>query len=351
MPSCGEHAAVFNEARVRRDDLAQGLTLTKIVEAVIFAARENPNSHIAELQFASKLAKHPEIMGDRLGRIKYACRLLNVRPGTVLLDIGCGIGLNSVLSVLCGVREVHSVEMTSDRLRSGELIVHFLGLEDRIHIHGQDVLTLNLPARSIDAAFSFELLEHISDIGSLYGNLALWLKDEGRVFGRTGANGRSVINRRTFKKVWEAIDSEHYVSVRAEAIRSVAPLVTDADLKVLIDRTRGELIDDVKRAAEDYRESGTVPPQKPACAPRDPLTGQYMERLLDPHETVSTMDAQGFRTFLVKPDFSNITTVNPVLCSAFRAMGSMIRLTHPASLAFAPWLEFLSIRTPQHDPA
>jgi SAM-dependent methyltransferase len=327
------------------------LTLSKIVEAIIFAARENQNSHVAELQFASKLDKQPEIMHARLGRVKYACRMLDIKPEAVLLDVGSGIGLNSVLSLFCGVREVHSVEMSYDRLRSAQLIIDFLGLEDRVHLHGQDVLNLDLRPRTIDAAFSFELLEHISDIGRLYSKLALWLKDGGRVFGRTGANGRNLIYHRTARKIWDMIDKEHYVGVREEAIRSVVPQLPEEDLKLLVGRTRGELIDEVRRVAEEYRRNRKIPPLKSGCAPRDPLTAQYMERLLDPYETMRIINAQGFRTSLLKPNFRNITTVNPLLSLGFKAIGGVIRLGHPVSLLFAPWLEFLSYREPQPYPA
>lgn len=320
------------------------LTLSKIVEAVILASKQNEDAHVSELQFANKLEKHPEIMVARLGRIKHACNMLGVKPGGVLLDVGSGIGLNSVLALFCGVGEVHSVEMTHDRLRSAALILHFLGIEDRVHLHGQDVLSLDFAPGTIDAVFSFELLEHIRDIGTLYGKLARWVKEGSRVFGRTGANGRNLIYRRTFRKNWDIIDNEHYIGIRKEVIRSLVPHLPSADLKLLLDRTRGELIEEVKRAAEEYKRNGIIPHRTSPCAPRDPLTGQYMERLLDPYETMTIMDAQGFRTSLLKPNFQSISTVNPILSLGLKVVGEVIRISHPVSLFFAPWLEFLSHR-------
>jgi hypothetical protein len=324
--------------------MSRELSLGKVIEAVILAAKDNEDSHVAELEFAAKLAKHPEIMGARLGRIQYTCRVLGVKSGGVLLDVGSGIGLNSVLSLLCGVGEVHSVEMTHDRLRSARLILNILGVEDRIHLHGRDILELDLPPGTVDAAFSFELLEHISDIGTLYGKLAQWLKQGSRVFGRTGGNGRNLIYRKTFRKTWDLIDHEHYIGLREEAIRGLLPDAPAEDVKLLADRTRGELIDQVRKVADEYKRKRTVPGVKSPCAPRDPLTGQYMERLLNPYETARIMDAQGFRTSLLKPNFQNISTLNPVHSFGLKALGQVIRMSHPASLSFAPWLEFLSER-------
>jgi hypothetical protein len=109
-------------------------------------------------------------------------------------------------------------------------------------------------------------------------------------------------------------------------------------------------MDQVRRVGEEYRRNGTIPPPKRACAPRDPVTAQYMERLLDPYETIAIMDAQGFRTSLLRPDFRNMTIVNPILSRVFKTLGGVVRLGHPASLLVAPWLEFLSECRPRPYP-
>lgn len=324
--------------------MTERLTPRRIVDAVLFAATENEASHVAERRLASKLKQHPQIMEARLGRIRYVCSQLRIAPGCVLLDVGAGIGLNSVLALMCGVGEAHSVEMAADRQRSAALIVQYLGLGDRVHLHGQDVLTLDLPPNSIDTAFSFELLEHIRDIAALYHRLALWLKEGGRVYGRTGANGRNVIYQRTIEKTWQVIDQENYTGIREQVIRELVPEIPANDMKRLIGCTRGELLDGIRRIASEYKRNGTIPPPKPPCAPRDPHTGQYMERLLDPYDTMKVMDAQGFRTFLLRPSFRNITTVNPVLSLGLKVVGTVISAAHPVSLPVGPWLEFLSIK-------
>jgi hypothetical protein len=170
------------------------------------------------------------------------------------------------------------------------------------------------------------------------------VKPGGRVYGRTGANGKNVVWRRTFPRQWDVIDDENYVEVRRQAIRSVAPQIPDRDLKRLVSRTRGDLMAEVRRVAEEYRDTGRLPPPKQPCPPRDPVTGQYMERLLDPAETIRTMDAPGFETKLLPPNLGHMTIVNPLLLRGLKMVGTVLSLTHPASLPLAPWLEFLSVR-------
>lgn len=324
--------------------MKEALTLSRIHEAITCAATENRGSHCAEVAFAGRIRAHPEIMRARLGRIRYVCGLLGLTRGAVLLDVGAGIGINSVLALMCGAEEVHSVEMSADRFRSARLIVDLLDVRDRVHLHAQDVLTLDLPGESIDAAFSFELLEHISDLGALYRNLGRWTKSGARVYGRTGANGRNLIYRRTFKTTWNKIDEENYTAVRADIVRGVAPDAPDDVVATLVARTRGETVGEVRRLASEYVRSGALPAPQPPRAPRDPYTGQYMERLLDPYATAAVMNAHGFDTSVLAPDFSNITTTNPFLAAAYKGAGALIRATFPVSLVVAPWLEFLSRR-------
>lgn len=325
--------------------MSEEFTTAEVAKALGKASKENRNSMKCELRFANKVISNPGVLDARLGRIKYVCAALGVKPGGVVLDVGAGVGVNSILSLLCGVGEVHAVECDPQRLDSARLVVEALKVADRIHLHGEDVLKLDLPARSVDAAFSFELLEHISDTGALYRQFAAWLKEGGRAYGRTGANGRNLVYRRTFRKEWDMNDEE-YVPVRAAAIEEVAPDASKEDVTLLVERTRGALMAEVKRVATEFKSRGSMPPPLEPRAPRDPVTGQYQERLLDPFETIRTMNAQGFRTILLAPNFENLTTVNPLLSRAQKAVGALIRATHPVSLFMAPWLEFLSQREP-----
>lgn len=322
--------------------MSQTLTLSRVHEAIARAARDNAMSHCAEVALAERLDAHPEILTARLGRIRYVCGMLGITPGAALLDVGAGIGINSILALMCGVEEVHSVEMSEDRYRSARLMLEDLGLQERMHLHTEDVLALELPACSMDAAFSFELLEHVSDLAGLYRKLARWMKPGARVYGRTGANGRNVIYRHTFRKTWARIDEENYTAARADLIRGIAPAAPADVVAILVERTRGEMVAGISQVTREYLRSGTLPAPRPPCAPRDPRTGQYMERLLDPFGTAAVMNTQGFETSLLAPCFSNITTTNPWIAGAYKGAGAVIRALFPASLVVAPWLEFLS---------
>lgn len=315
-----------------------------VAQAVIHAAENNRNSLPCENEFASAVKREPRIIEARLRRVQYVCHQLNVKPGATILDIGAGIGLNSVLAKMCGAMEIHAVEYEKSRFDSARMIVQFLQLEDQIHLHMRDVLEMNLPPAEIDAAFSFELLEHIRDTEKLYQNLARWLRMDGKVYARTGANAMNMLNRGRFHKEWDKIDAQNYHQLREKAIREIVKDAPADTIRTLVVRTRGDLLDRVRQVAREYDQMRLIPPAKPPCAPRNPLSGEYMERLLDPFVTKRIMDAQGFRTSLLRPCFKNMAIMNRHISKALRFLGYVIRATHPASLVVAPWLEFLSVR-------
>jgi ubiquinone/menaquinone biosynthesis C-methylase UbiE len=315
----------------------------EVSEALVACAEQNQQSMRCETEFAHRAKAHPQIMRARLGRIRYVLELIGAKPGDAILDIGAGVGLNSVLALLCGAGEVHAVEYESARLASARLVVDYLGISGRIYLHDADVLDLDLPMNSIAGAFSFEVLEHIRDTAKLYQNLARWLSGQGRVYARTGANGMNVLRRRLFRREWEKID-ETYSPIRESVIREAMPGVGQDVIELLVARTRGQLKEAIQQVALEYQRNRIVPVEMPPCAPRNPETGEFMERLLNPYRNIELIDAQGFRTTLVRPNFRNITTVGRTLAGVQKVAGKVIALTHPISLYVAPWLEFLSER-------
>jgi SAM-dependent methyltransferase len=326
------------DRHVREDPM---ISTKQIADAIVWVSTENRNSHEAEKAFAQRVSDAPQIIDQRLHRMQYVTSLLGLGTDSVVMDVGCGIGLNAVLALQCGVTHIHAVEMGADRFESARIIAKELGLEDRITFHFDDVLALKHPPSTLDGAYSFELLEHISDLPLLYRNLNNWLKPTAGVYGRTGANGRSLLNRHTFKKAWQWLD-EPYYAVRLQMITSRLRVSSDKTGQELASRTRGLLDIEVERVVDDYNSTGKMPPEPHACAPRDPVTGQYMERLLDPFEVIAQMDAEGFASCLLPPNFRNLTVTNPIRRRLLEAAGAVITIGHPMSLWAAPWLEFLS---------
>ena len=83
----------------------ESLNLEKVRKAIIYATEKNPDSLNCEIEFTERLKLHPEILEARLHRIKHILRQLKFKPDNIIADLGCGIGINSVLCVVCGIKK------------------------------------------------------------------------------------------------------------------------------------------------------------------------------------------------------------------------------------------------------
>jgi protein arginine N-methyltransferase 1 len=88
------------------------------------------------------------MIADRVRMDAYRDALArSVKPGDVVLDIGAGTGIMSLLACRFGARKVHAVE-PSDALAVGRELAAANGYGDRIEFHYKSSLDLVLPERA-----------------------------------------------------------------------------------------------------------------------------------------------------------------------------------------------------------
>jgi protein arginine N-methyltransferase 1 len=126
------------------------------------------------------LSYHGRLLGDprRVAAYERAIRLI-VRPGMVVLDIGAGTGILSMLAARAGAR-VHAVE-SADVAELARDLVRFNGLEDRVVVHRADLAGL-APMEPVDLVLGEYLGRFLVDDWMLPAVLAAgrWLRPGGR---------------------------------------------------------------------------------------------------------------------------------------------------------------------------
>jgi len=100
-------------------------------------------------------------------------RVLNLLPAQdqAVLDTGCGNGLNAVMAIACGAREVYALESDPNRCKLVQFLFESPGLSDRICLVLPVILKMDLTPSCIAAAYSIEFLEHIFDPAEYYGRV------------------------------------------------------------------------------------------------------------------------------------------------------------------------------------
>lgn len=127
------------------------------------------------------LEYHRGLLDDpwRMDAFDRALRAL-VRPGDVVLDLGCGTGVLALLAARRGAARVHAVESTPVAGLATAL-ARRNGLADRVHVHRADALSLS-PVEPVDLIVSDFLGRFVVDDGMLpvVAAAGRWLAPGGR---------------------------------------------------------------------------------------------------------------------------------------------------------------------------
>lgn len=243
----------------------------------------------------------------RLGRMK----------GGRILDIGSGFGWDAVaLSLLTGGTVVANdirplmTSLTAQRVAA----LRSRGAPVSVEVLTGDICSLALSDASFDSVVCNQTIEHVHDLEAMLRVAYRVLKPGGRI---VITNDNNVRNRRQFAEIhelWKKRDSdwafieqlkrerpeenreiEPYAVMREAIIRKANPALPEADVHALATATAGLTQPAIEPMARGYT-GATVLPTPPALSwCRNPVTGEYCERQLDPAAVVDVLRSVGFR--------------------------------------------------------
>lgn len=243
-----------------------------------------------------------------LGRM-YDCRVL---------DIGCGFGWDSVILALLGNNRVVANDIRDTMIEPLKERVSALrqkGAPLEIETVTGNICTLSLEPESFDAVFCNEAIEHIHDLDAMFRRCAAILKPGGRCVVANDNNSLDRKNVATIRNMWQRRDRSWdyieelkrdrpienrdilpYAVMREQIVRQADPSLGEEAVAAIVDATAGLTQPDIERVAQDYA-SQTQLPTPPAYAwCRNPVTGEFCERLLNPFEIAECMTRHGFKT-------------------------------------------------------
>jgi len=235
-----------------------------------------------------------------------------------ILEIGCGFGWEAAALSLETGATVVAMDILPSMIDGVQQCLDdskARGENFKVEALVGDVCTVDLPAGSFDGMFSSEAVEHVHCLEAMYDRCFTLLKPGGRLVIANDSNAYNDEFRARNMGMWPERDEswehakwlatevrpvEHagtkpYGAMREEMIRAVQPQLSDGDMKKVVHATAGLIKPEIEQAAAKFVAGGTLPVRPELSWCRNPETGEYAERLLDPFAMVDGLRAAGFK--------------------------------------------------------
>ncbi|QDZ08050.1 class I SAM-dependent methyltransferase [Sphingomonas panacisoli] len=253
--------------------------------------------------------------------IGHVAELGHFYGGKRILEVGCGFGWDA----LALSKETDSTVVAMDILPS--MIDGVQQCLTQLRVKGGvakveamvgDVCEVDLPAQSFDGIFSSEAVEHVHSLEAMYARCFALLKPGGRLVIVNDSNAYNAAFRERNFTMWAERDSswehatwlkeevrpiehanaEPYGAMRERMIRAVEPGMGDDAVAKLVHATAGLIRPEIEQAAHDFKANGKLPVRPELSWCRNPETGEYAERLLDPFAMQKGLRDAGFKVSL-----------------------------------------------------
>jgi SAM-dependent methyltransferase len=250
-----------------------------------------------------------------LSRLKMLRRLGGFN-GKRILDVGCGFGWHAFAFALMGnsVVGIDILPGMIEGMTESAATMKRKGIAfDLTSICG-DICNAKLQRQSFDAIYSNEAIEHVHDLEAMFARCRELLKPGGKVYLLNDAN---VLNRATRTEItsywkqressWEMVgklkawrpvehgDAKPFAVIREEIVRAANPKLDNDEVELVVKGTAGLLKSEIESLAKTFHPAMPFPHIDEFDRCRNPITGEYAERLLDPFKLAKMLRKQGFR--------------------------------------------------------
>lgn len=131
----------------------------------------------------------------------FIVKSLNIKPGDIVLDAGCGPGRHAMEFARRGIR-CRAIDFSEAVLMEAEKRARAAGSDRLIEFKREDLTGLSFADHSFDFIFCWGVLMHVPDIRVAVGELARVLKPGGRIaVTLTNPNSAELMAYRTLRRI------------------------------------------------------------------------------------------------------------------------------------------------------
>jgi len=255
---------------------------------------------------------HPKKFEGYLKFCQHIFSITDAKDARVL-DLGCGFGLLSILLSLEGAGEVVGYDLNTEKITLFKKFMDYLGeeVQNVIPVLG-DSVKIDFPDQTFDVVIANEVISHLRDCETSLKEIFRVMRPGGRFIVRDGNNGLFLPGRLQRRRFWKRIERGPidpswfrstdiplpYVEIREKMITDQFPQMNYGRIKWLSKETAGmygsEIIEAVKRFEINRK---TI--EKPNFSYRNPLTGEYPEKEINPFIFRKNLKTFGFKVAFV----------------------------------------------------
>lgn len=211
-------------------------------------------------------------------------KLINFAPikGEYIVDFGGGHGFLSLYLKQKGFKVIYC-DFNPSSVSTIQKISQKIGFGPDYYIEGsyQELLQF-IKDRNIkvDYLISTDTIEHIHDLDEMF-NYFSQLNSSIKMLFTTASNPKNFIKAKRLRKLMEKDEIEEYCPKRKEYLKKIGPELTEKELELLANKSRGLRYVDLIDFLEYYRQNQAVMQvdvdQYNCC---EPDFGSWMERIL-----------------------------------------------------------------------
>lgn len=228
-----------------------------------------------------------------------------------ILEIGSLFGIDSIILSKIGNNRVFGIEIDPTGLEVSRIIIELLGVE-LCNFENRNIENNQFPSESFDFIFAHSVVSHVSNYYKCYEEIYRILKKDGTFFF---IDENNFLRNRKFRRInWDKADTGPesvsksvlievpYIEIRKEIIKKHLPDISDSELYEFSKATRGYLEEEIVDVINNRTNHRNI--QK-RLIPRNPLTGFWAEREINPFKEIRILKSVGFRKLKFEVLFQN----------------------------------------------
>jgi len=259
-----------------------------------------------------KRYKNPNKFKGYIELCKYLFHITKAKDSYVL-DLGCGFGLMATLFGLYGAKEVVGYDLNTEKIDLFKKLLFYLGPEiNHIKPILGDSSKIKYTDEYFDVIIANETFSHLRELESSMSEAYRVLKPGGHFLIRDGNNSLFLLGKIRRRKFWRRIEQGPvdpswfrltdiplpYFEVRRKMILDKFPQMDLKKLNLFSKKTAGMFGDEIFEAIREFEKIGEVS-KRPKFRYRNPMTGEFPERELNPFDLKMMLTKRGFKVSFI----------------------------------------------------